>query len=379
MRSSTTNQQINKLTINKTGKKPQTMAELLASQNASFVAIHKGAMIPGVITKLTSSEILVDISTKAEAVVLEKDKKILNVLLSSLSVGDKVTVQILNPESDMGNPVVSLRRFLDDKLWKKIVEYKEKKEVLDITVNDVVRGGFLVSTSDGISGFLPNSQVSFVSQSAEAGVDGSGNFIGHSIKAIILETDRESHKIIFSQTKAMGTEDFDKEIKKLKTGQMIKGIVTNVSQFGIFISVPIEDHAIDGFIHISDISWDKISDLATLYKAGDNIEASIIGFDKETRRVNLSIKSLAEDPFKERAKDFPIDKKVEATVVKISPSGVILDLGNEMTGLIRKDKIPPKITYKTGDVVEAVISSIEESRRRIILVPSLTEKPIGYR
>jgi len=364
---------------NHKSNKPQTMAELLSSQKTSFVAIHKGAIIPGIITKLTSSEILVDINTKAEALVLEKDKKILNALLSSLSVGDKVTVQILNPESDMGNSVVSLRRFLDDKLWKKIVEYKEKKEVIDITVNDVVRGGFLASTNDGISGFLPNSQVSFVSQVSEIGGDGSQNIIGNSVKAIILETDRQTHKIIFSQTKAIGSEDFDKEIKKLKTGQIVKGIITNVSQFGIFTSVPIEDHAIDGFIHISDISWNNISDLTTLYKTGDNIEASIIGFDKETRRVKLSIKRLEEDPFKDRAKDFPIDKKVKATVLKIISSGVMLDLENEMTGLIRKDKIPPKISYKTGDVIDAVVSSIDEGRRRIILVPSLTEKPIGYR
>ena len=114
-------------------------------------------------------------------------------------------------------------------------------------------------------------------------------------------------------------------------------------------------------------------------KTGDNIEASIIGFDKETRRVKLSIKRLEEDPFKDRAKDFPIDKKVKATVLKIISSGVMLDLENEMTGLIRKDKIPPKISYKTGDVIDAVVSSIDEGRRRIILVPSLTEKPIGYR
>lgn len=377
MRSSTTNNR-QQLTSNKKTRST-SMAELLAAQKTPFVAIHKGAMISGVITKLTPSEILVDINTKAEAVVLEKDKKILNALLSSLSVGDKVTVQILNPESDMGNSVVSLRRFLDDKLWQRIVEYKEKKEVLDITVNDIVRGGFLVSTNDGISGFLPNSQVSFVSQVSEVGEDGSQNLIGNSIKAIILETDRQTHKIIFSQTKAIGTEDFDKETKKLKTGQMIKGVITNVSQFGIFISVPIEDHAIDGFIHISDISWDKISDLTALYKTGDTIESSIVGFDKETRRVNLSIKSLAEDPFKERAKNFPIDKKVKATVFRISSSGVMLDLENGMTGLIRKDKIPPKITYQTGSVIDAVVSSIDEGRRRIILVPSLTEKPIGYR
>lgn len=359
-------------------KKPQTMAELLSAQKISFVQVSKGALIPGIITKLTPSEILVDINTKAEAVVLEKDKKILNALLSSLSVGDKVIVQVLNPESEMGFPVVSLRRFLDDKLWEKIVEYKNKKEVLEITVNDVVRGGFLVSTSDGISGFLPISQVSFASQVSESGED-FGNLVDQILKAIIIETDRISHKIIFSQTHAIESKDFEKIIKNLKVGQKIEGLITNVSQFGLFVSVPIEETQIDGFIHISDVSWSKISDLESMYKTGNIVRASIIGIDKEARRVNLSIKALEEDPFKKQISSFSIDKKIKGRIEKITAGGLILDLGNEVKGLIRKDKIPPNVSYKEGEEIEAVISSIDEDRRRIILVPVLKEKPIGYR
>ncbi|MBI2031731.1 MAG: 30S ribosomal protein S1 [Candidatus Levybacteria bacterium] len=354
------------------------MAELLAAQKTSFVSVAKGAIIPGVITKLTPSEILVDINTKAEAVVLEKDKKILNALLSSLSVGDRVTVQILNPESEMGFPVVSLRRFLDDKLWKKIIEYKEKKEVLEITVNDVVRGGFLVSTSDGISGFLPNSQVSFASQIPEAGED-SRNLIGQNLKAIILETDRTSHKIIFSQSHAIESKDFDRTIRNLKRGQKIEGMVTNVSQFGLFILVPVDENQIDGFVHISDVSWNKISDLESMYKSGDSIEASITGIDKEARRINLSIKVLEEDPFKKQVSGFSVDKKIKARIEKISATGLVLDLGDDIKGIIRKDKIPPNVSYREGEEIDAVVSLIDEGKRRIILVPALKEKPIGYR
>src|SRR5476651_1773231 len=101
-------------------KKPQTMAELMASVKSAFVSPKKGETLVGKITKITSSEILVDIGAKTEAVVMEKDKKILKSLLSSIKLGDSVTVGVLNPESDMGHPVVSLRRFNDDKVWKRL-------------------------------------------------------------------------------------------------------------------------------------------------------------------------------------------------------------------------------------------------------------------
>ena len=108
--------------------KSTSMAELMASQNTSFVTLHKGDILEGKITKLTSGEILVDINAKAEAVVLEKDKKILRNILDSFKVGDTVSIQILNSESDLGHPVVSLRRFLNNRLWSKITQLQRNNK-----------------------------------------------------------------------------------------------------------------------------------------------------------------------------------------------------------------------------------------------------------
>ena len=177
-------------------KKPQTMAELLASHKSPFVTFHKGDIIEGIITKLSSSAILVDVNAKAEALVLEKDKKILHNILSSLSVGDKVLVQVLNPESEMGNPVVSLRRFLDNKLWDRVGELQKSKKAIDVMVDNIIKGGLLV-TGDGISGFLPNSQLSFATFATSDG--STQKLVGSRIKAIVLEVDRAAHRIIFSQ------------------------------------------------------------------------------------------------------------------------------------------------------------------------------------
>lgn len=356
--------------------KPTTMGELLASHKSHFVTFHKGDIIEGTITKLSSSAILVDVNAKAEAVVLEKDKKILNKILSSLSLGDKVSVQVLNPESEMGNPVVSLRRFLDNKLWNKLEELQKSKKVIDVMVDDVIKGGLLV-TGDGVSGFLPNSQLSFASHTETQ--RSSQNIIGSKIKAIVLDVDRAIHKIIFSQSHVLNQEDFEKEIKGLKIGDKVTVLVTNVSPYGIFVSLPNGEKVLDGFMHISEISWERVSDTSSLYNMGDSIEAAITGFDKEARRVNLSVKKLKTDPFNEKIKNFPIDRKLTTTVTKVLSTGILLDLGDEIEGFIRKEKIPPTVSYKAGDLVNVTVSKIDSKRRRIVVVPVLKEKPLTYR
>jgi len=357
-------------------KKPQTMAELLASHKSPFVTFHKGDIIEGIITKLSSSAILVDVNAKAEALVLEKDKKILHNILSSLSVGDKVLVQVLNPESEMGNPVVSLRRFLDNKLWDRVGELQKSKKAIDVMVDNIIKGGLLV-TGDGISGFLPNSQLSFATFATSDG--STQKLVGSRIKAIVLEVDRAAHRIIFSQSHVLNQGDFEKEIKGLKTGQKVKASVTNVTPYGIFVSVPNGERVLDGFIHISEISWEKVLDTASLYKLGDSLEASITGFDKEARRVNLSVKKLKIDPFGEKIKDFPLDKKLTAKVSKVLSTGVLLDLPENIEGFIRKEKIPPNVSYKTEDLVDVTVSEIDLRRRRVVVVPVLLEKPLTYR
>src|SRR3989344_6235652 len=119
------------------------MAELMAKHQSSIRSFKKGEIVSGTITKLTASEILVDIGAKTEAVVLENDKNILQSLLNSLKVEDKVNVTVLNPESEEGNPVVSLRKFIDQRLWAELEKLQDDETVLEVTVNDLTKGGFL--------------------------------------------------------------------------------------------------------------------------------------------------------------------------------------------------------------------------------------------
>lgn len=350
-----------------TTNKASSMAELMKSVKTPFVSLQKGSVVEGVIKKLTSAEILVDIGSKTDAVVLEKDRNNVRNILATLKVGDKVQVSILNPESDFGNTVVSLRRFIDEKLWGNLSELVKSKKELDITVDEVTRGGFLVTTGDGISGFLPNSHA-------------SGNLeVGLKTKATLLEFDKLQHKIIFSQKKKVDSEEFTKAIRSVRIEQKIETTITSIAPFGIFVSVPVEDSVLEGFIHVSEISWEKLETVPADYKIGDKVDAQVIGFDKKSSRVNLSIKRLMVDPNIEKLKEFTADKKVTGKVSKVISSGVLVELSDGVEGLIKKEKIPVGTSYNEGSPVTATVLDVDSKNHRVLLVPYLIKKSIGYR
>lgn len=358
--------------VNSKSSKSTTMAELLASHKTSFVKVNKGEILSAVVTKITSSEILVDIGAKTEAVVLEKDKRIMRSLLSSIKLGDKVTVAVLNPESDYGNPVVSLRRFNDERVWKQLDALQKSKEPMEAMVDESTKGGFLVSTKDGLSGFLPNSQTVFL--------ENSQDLVGKTINVSVIEINRVARKIIFSQKATVGSADFEKAVKDLKIGQKIETTISNVAPFGIFLSVQLPDKkVVEGFVHISEVSWERTVTIPETFKTGEKLEAEILNFDKDSQRVNLSIKKLIKDPFEEKLKSYAVDQKISGSVVKILSTGVLINVGEGIEGFIKKDKIPANISYNEGSPVNATVVEVDTRRHRLILVPVLTEKPMGYR
>ncbi|HKC14345.1 MAG TPA: S1 RNA-binding domain-containing protein [Patescibacteria group bacterium] len=339
----------------------------MKSVQPPLVSLQKGSLVTGTIKKLTSAEILVDIGSKTDALVLEKDRNILRNILSTIKLGDTVQVSILNPESDFGNTVVSLRRFVDEKLWGNLSELVKSKKDLDVTVEESTRGGFVVSTADGISGFLPNSHAVGTLE------------VGQKTKATLLEFDKLEHKIIFSQKKIVDSDEFAKAAKSIKIEQKIDTTINSIAPFGIFVGVTLGDANLEGFIHISEISWDKIETVPPSYKIGDKLEAQVIGFDKKSSRVNLSIKRLAADPNIGKLKAYSVDKKVEGKVAKSISSGVLVDLPDGVEGFIKKDKIPVGTTYNTGSLITATVTDVDPKNHRVILTPYLTKKTIGYR
>ena len=349
------------------------MAALLAAHQSKFVTLKKGESVKGKITKLTSNEILVDTGSKTEALVLEKEKHILNTIFSMFKVGDTVEVNVLNPESESGQPIVSLRRYLANISWKKLEDLEKSKEPLAVTIQDVTKAGYLAVTDFGVAGFLPQSHAS------------QGDLTsGSEVTVTLLELNRKDNKIIFSQKPSVSDEDFAKAIKSLKAGDKVQATITNISSFGIFVTFEASSLVLEGFIHISEVAWEKVTDLASLYNPAQVIEAVVVRFDEENKRVNLSIKRLTADPFEALMEAYPVDKKVSGEVTKVEESGVTILLEgtkemNEVEAFIKKEKIPPTTIYTVGQAITVTVSEFDKRKHRIIVVPVLLEKPLMYR
>ncbi|MCL4353616.1 S1 RNA-binding domain-containing protein, partial [Patescibacteria group bacterium] len=244
---------------------------------------------------------------------------------------------------------------------------KKNGEALDGFIGAETRGGFLIETEIGVSGFMPNSQ----SQAS--------NKTGDRLKVFVADLNRDGHRVIFSQRPLVGDKEFEELSSRLKAGTKVKAEVTNILPFGIFTSVQTNGKTLNGFIHISEVSWERQERLDNLFKIGDSLEAVVIGFDNSTQRVNLSLRLLTADSFEKTAEErFPVDTKIKAKVSKIVPAGVLFDL-DEASGIIKKESIPIGTAYKVGDTIETTVSKVDKKKRQIILVPILLEKPIGYR
>jgi small subunit ribosomal protein S1 len=353
-------------------KAQSAMAQLLAKHQNKFVTLKKGESVKAKLTKLTPNEILVDAGAKTEAVVLERDKRIIGTIMQLFKVGDTVEVNVLNPESESGQSVVSLRRYLGNLAWEKLEDLQKKSEQVEVTIKDSSKAGFVVDTAFGVSGFLPQSHVAFTQDGLNP---------GQTVKARVLELNRADNKVIFSQKQSLSDEEFAALSKQYKTGEKMNVTVTTITPFGIYVVLPKkkEGNDLEGFIHISETSWEKVTDLNELFSPGQEIEAVLTKFDMETKRVSLSVKRLTADPFETLMEKYPVDTKVRGTVGAIEDGDVLFTFGEGAEGVLKKDKIAPGTTYTQGQVVNLTIADHDKRKHRLLVSPVLLEKPMGYR
>lgn len=350
------------------------MAQLMAKHAAKTKPLKKGESVEGKLTKVSKGEILMDVSGKSEALVIERDKNILNSMLSSLKVGDTVTATIISPESESGQPIVSIRRFMEERNWKRFEELQKENKTIDVTVTDVTKGGLVVQTKEGLNGFLPQSHMT----------PGLSAQQGDTLSVFLLELNRPDNKLIVTQKETITDEDFKELTKNLKVGQKIESNIVSITPFGLFISLPTSETSssskqIDGLIHISEISWDKVEDLPSLFSVGQEVSAQVIGIDVKAKRVDLSIKRLTEDPFTKISEMYPVDSRAKGIVAKIEDGNVYVTIDGTIEGVIRKEKVPMNTEYEVGQPINVTIAEIDTKRHRILLAPVLLEKPIGYR
>jgi small subunit ribosomal protein S1 len=288
-----------------------------------------------------------------------------------LSLGDVVSASVIDTEMDDGMVLLSLRKAVKDKGWDEILVKLEASETVEITPFDANRGGLLVEY-DGIRGFLPVSQLSAEHYPRVGGSDKEeilqrlNSLVGKTIRVRILDADKKTNKLIFSEKEAI-KDGLVERFAKLAVGDVVKGVVTGVVDFGVFVNV----EGIEGLIHISEISWERVNSPSDYVKMGDIAEAKIIAIDKD--RLSLSMKQLQEDPWLEEIAQFSKGDKVEGTVTRITPFGAFVQISPAVEALVHVSElgegsdVDPEKIFVLNERKEFKVLDIDREGRKISL------------
>ncbi len=351
------------------------MEELLKQTKYQLRGWKRGDLVEAIIVEKTKGVLYLDIGGKSEGMVIDREMKAAKDFIKELTVGDKVEAIITQPENDKGQTLLSLKKAAGDYLWNQFEEKLKTGEAVRVFGREVNRGGLVVEAK-GLQGFIPASQ--FGSQWA----DKIEKLIGRQIEAKPIEVNREKNRLILSEreiSEAALLHAQEETLNKIKVGETFKGEVTGVMPFGFFVKIKSDEIELEGLVHISEISWQRVEDPKEFYKAGDKVKVKVLAKDKTTGKLNLSIKQLKTDPWEEIEKKYPIDARVKGKVVRLAPFGAFVDLEEGIEGLIHISKIPAEKSLKVGDKVDCYIESIDQEGRRMSLGLVLKEKPVGYK
>ncbi len=357
---------------------PKTMEELLAATGYTLKAPKRGDVVEGLITEINKRMVLIDIGAKTEGMVVDKEYDATKDLIEGLTVGDEVSVYVISPENDRGQILLSLKRAAVDRKWEQMAEYLGTGKVADVEGLEVNRGGLIVQT-EGMRGFVPSSQFGKVY------LGKMDELVGRRFKVKVIEVDREKNRLIFSErlvSEAEAIEKKDRALEVIKQGDTYEGVVSGIMPFGAFMTVTVplkngEEGQVEGLVHISEISWEKVNDPNDYFKQGDRVKVRVLGVDNG--KLNLSVKQLKDDPWSQIAKKYPEGKQVKGHVTRTAPFGVFVTLEPGVDGLIHISKIPAGSEPKVGDELEVVVDTVEPDNRRMSLGMVLTEVPVSYR
>ena len=353
----------------KVKNEPVTMEELLAATGYTIKTFKRGDVVEGTVTEVAGRTVFVDVGGKMEAVVAEGEYEPSKDYLRALKPGEKITGVVVSPESDSGQIILSLRRAVEDSRWKALEKAHEEDQILEVKVKETTRGGLLVE-ADGAYGFIPSSQLS-----REVGDK-------QILKVKIIEVDRAENRLVMSEkavSEAVEIEARKKALGVVKSGEVYEGKVTGLVPFGAFVEIKIKKDVLEGLVHISEISWEKVDEVGKTLKEGDKVKVMVIGLDEENGKLALSLKRLSDDPWKVMAAKYPVDSKHKGKVTKIAPYGVFVHLEKGIEGLIHASKMPAEATFVEGQEVEVFVESVDMDKRRLSLGGVLTEKPVGYK
>lgn len=346
--------------------KSLTMDDLL--KDADLNQLNAGDVVEGKVLSVKKHEVWVDMGPQGIGVVSRRE-------LGhgvTLEEGADVSASVVEPETKDGHALLSLRRAVKDKGWEELQKVHEEGQTIEVTAYDANRGGLLVEL-EGIRGFLPVSQLSADNYPRVSGTDKDEilqklhSLVNKPLKVRILDVNRKDNKLIFSEKEAL-KDAISKRFEKLTVGDSVEGVITGVIDFGAFVNVD----GIEGLIHISEISWERIDDPRKHVKIGDKVEAKIIAIDKE--RLSLSLKQMGEDPWVKEVEKLSQGDSVEGSVTRITPFGAFVQISPSVEALVHiseiggaNDQANPEEVFKLGETKKFTVLDIDKAGRKIAL------------
>jgi small subunit ribosomal protein S1 len=342
-----------------------TMDELLAGSDIKH--LEAGDVIEGTVSSVKKHEVWIDLDASGVGVVMRREIGHGQVL----EEGQKVTVSVIDPELEEGYALLSMKRAAKDRGWDELRRVFEAQEIIEVSPYDANRGGLLVEL-EGIRGFLPVSQLAAGHYPRVSGADKDeilqklNALTNQPLRVRILDVSRKDNKLIFSEKEAV-KDDMQARFAELKVGDEVEGIITGVIDFGAFVNVA----GIEGLIHISEISWERVEDPRNYVKVGDTVKAKIIAIDKD--RLSLSLKQMSEDPWLKEVKSFSKGDIVEGKITRITPFGAFVQLSASVEALVHvsemsdDETVDPQQIFKLNEKKQFKVIDIDTDARKIAL------------
>ncbi|WP_438483605.1 30S ribosomal protein S1 [Oleiharenicola lentus] len=335
------------------------MQDLLAQ--STFDKLKAGTIVPGVITEIRANEVVVDIGGKAEGVIPANEFSD----LGELQIGSTIEVILEKLEDKEGNPVLSYEQAQQKKNWENILVKCTEGTIIPGRVKAKVKGGLIVSI--GVDSFLPASHIDI---QPPKNLD---QYVGQTYDFKVLKINHERQNIVLSRRELIEEQRINKRrdlLEKLQPGQVRKGIVKNITDFGAFIDLD----GMDGLLHITDMSWGRIGHPSELLKQGEEIEVMIIDINREKERVSLGLKQTKNNPWDAIDQKFPVGSKIHGKVVNLVPYGAFIELEPGVEGLVHITEMSwtkriskPSELLKVGQELDAVVLGIQKEEQKISL------------
>ncbi|MDE2690417.1 MAG: 30S ribosomal protein S1 [Acidobacteriota bacterium] len=338
--------------------------QLVEMYDDSMRHLNEGEIVAGTVIAITANDVVVDVGYKSEGLVpihefTSRDGKL------QISVGDEVEVLLEQTEGADGHVMLSKVKAERMRIWAQVETSFKEGKVIKGRVIDRIKGGLTVDV--GLRAFLPGSLVDIKP------VKYLESFKGEELEFKVISLDRRRNNIVLSRRAVLEKEYAKRKaetLTKLKEGVRLPGVVKNITDYGVFVDLG----GIDGLLHITDISWGRVNHPSEHFAVGDEVEVVVLRFDPETERVSLGFKQTTEDPWTLVDKKYPLGSRVRGRVVSLVDYGAFVELEEGVEGLVHvsemswtKKVVPPSKIVSVGQEVDAIVSELDMSQRRISL------------